>query len=80
MTKSRPFLWILIIAAVAGGGYYGWKIVLDLKNGKQHELDVGSNYAPPRDLFAYILAALDANRAPQPATPFGPAISSDTEM
>jgi multidrug efflux system membrane fusion protein len=24
MKKSRPFLWILIIAAVAGGGYYGW--------------------------------------------------------
>lgn len=64
----------------SGGGYYGWKIVLDLKNGKQRELDVGSNYAPPRDLFAYILAALDANRAPQPAAPFGPAISSDTEM
>jgi multidrug efflux system membrane fusion protein len=25
MKKSRPILWILIIAAVAGGGYYGWK-------------------------------------------------------
>jgi hypothetical protein len=54
--------------------------VLDLKNGKQHELDVGANYAPPRDLFAYILAALDANKAPQPAAPFGPAMSSDSEM
>jgi hypothetical protein len=64
----------------SGGGYYGWKIVLDLKNGKQHELDVGANYAPPRDLFAYILAALDANKAPQPAAPFGPAMSSDSEM
>ncbi|SFO33135.1 membrane fusion protein, multidrug efflux system [Bradyrhizobium sp. Ghvi] len=25
MKKSRPVLWIVIIAAVAGGGYYGWK-------------------------------------------------------
>lgn len=25
MKKSRPILWILIIAAVAGGGYYGWQ-------------------------------------------------------
>jgi multidrug efflux system membrane fusion protein len=25
MKKSRPFLWILIIAALAGGGYYGWQ-------------------------------------------------------
>ncbi|MBR0788625.1 efflux RND transporter periplasmic adaptor subunit [Bradyrhizobium manausense] len=25
MKKSRPILWIVIIAAVAGGGYYGWK-------------------------------------------------------
>ncbi|MDA9430784.1 efflux RND transporter periplasmic adaptor subunit [Bradyrhizobium sp. CCBAU 51627] len=24
MKKSRPILWIVIIAAVAGGGYYGW--------------------------------------------------------
>ncbi|WP_234680774.1 efflux RND transporter periplasmic adaptor subunit [Bradyrhizobium monzae] len=25
MKKSRPILWIVIIAAVAGGGYYGWQ-------------------------------------------------------
>lgn len=25
MKKSRPILWILIIAAVAGSGYYGWQ-------------------------------------------------------
>lgn len=25
MKKSRPILWILVIAAVAGGGYYGWQ-------------------------------------------------------
>ncbi|MGX4772494.1 efflux RND transporter periplasmic adaptor subunit [Bradyrhizobium guangdongense] len=25
MKKSRPVLWIVIIAAVAGGGYYGWQ-------------------------------------------------------
>lgn len=25
MKQSRPILWILIIAAVAGGGYYGWQ-------------------------------------------------------
>lgn len=25
MKNSRPILWILVIAAVAGGGYYGWQ-------------------------------------------------------
>lgn len=25
MKKSRPILWTLVIAAVAGGGYYGWQ-------------------------------------------------------
>lgn len=25
MKKSRPILWILVIAAVAGSGYYGWQ-------------------------------------------------------
>lgn len=25
MKNSRPILWILVIAAVAGGGYYGWR-------------------------------------------------------
>jgi len=64
----------------SGAGNYNWKIVLDLRNGEQHELDVGANYAPPRDLYAYILAALDAHRAPQPLAPFGPTMSSDSEL
>lgn len=63
----------------SGGGNYGWKIVLDLGKGKKKEYDVGSNYGPARDLYAYILAALNARRSPQPAAPFGPAMQSDAE-
>ncbi len=63
----------------SGGGNYGWQIVLDLRNGQKHEFDVGSNYGPARDLYAYALAALNAGRAPQPVAPFGPAMRTDAE-
>lgn len=68
----------------SGGGNYGWQIVLDLRNGKKHEFDVGGNYGPARDLYAYILAALNTRRPALPvapsAAPFGPAMSSDSEL
>ena len=63
----------------SGGGNYGWQIVLDLRNGKKHEFDVGGNYGPARDLYAYALAALNAGRPAQPVAPFGPAMHSDSE-
>ncbi|HEV8192740.1 MAG TPA: hypothetical protein VGP82_14845 [Ktedonobacterales bacterium] len=63
----------------SGGGEYGWQIVLDLRNGKKQEFDVGANYGPPRDLYAYVLAALNAGRSAQPVAPFGPAMRSDAE-
>lgn len=34
MKKSRPILWIVIIAAVAGGGYYGWQRFSGVEPGK----------------------------------------------
>jgi hypothetical protein len=64
----------------SGGGNYGWQIVLQMRNGKKTEYDVGGNYGNPRDLYAYILAALNARRPAQPtqaAAPFGPAMSSE---
>ncbi|HEU5347223.1 MAG TPA: hypothetical protein VFU63_01295 [Ktedonobacterales bacterium] len=48
----------------SSGGIYGWKIVLNMRKGKKTEYDVGSNYGPSRDLYAYILAALNAPRRP----------------
>jgi len=38
---------------------------------------VGSNYGPSRDLYAYILAALNARHPAQPNAPFGPAMRED---
>jgi hypothetical protein len=68
----------------SGGGNYGWQIVLAMRNGKKTEYDVGSNYGPARDLYAYVLAALNARRPAQPvarpAAPFGPAMESDAEQ
>ncbi len=61
----------------SGGGNYGWQIVLEMRNKKKTEYDVGSNYGPVRDLYAYILAALNARRTAQPADPFGPAMRGD---
>jgi hypothetical protein len=61
----------------SGGGNYGWQIVLEMRNGKKTEYDVGSNYGPVRDLYAYILAALNASRPAQPSAPFGPAMRGD---
>jgi hypothetical protein len=61
----------------SGGGNYGWQIVLELRNGKKAEYDVGSNYGPSRDLYAYILAALNARHPAQPNAPFGPAMRED---
>ncbi|HKW24042.1 MAG TPA: hypothetical protein VJO13_21885, partial [Ktedonobacterales bacterium] len=49
----------------SGGGNYGWQIVLEMRNGKKTEYDVGSNYGPVRDLYAYILAALNTSRPAQ---------------
>lgn len=63
----------------SGGGNYGWQIVLQMRNGKKTEYDVGANYGPPRDLYAYILAALSARRPAQPVAPFGPAMQSEEE-
>ncbi|MGE5334625.1 MAG: hypothetical protein ACM3N4_07995 [Nitrososphaerota archaeon] len=63
----------------SGGGNYGWKIVLAMRNGKKQEYDVGSNYGPARDLYAYILAALNARRPAQPAAPYGATMRSDAE-
>ena len=61
----------------SGGGNYGWQIVLEMRNGKKTEYDVGSNYGPSRDLYAYILAALNARHPAQPNAPFGPAMRED---
>ena len=67
----------------SGGGNYGWQIVLAMRNGKKTEYDVGNIHGPARDLYAYVLAALNARRPAQPvarpAAPFGPAMESDAE-
>jgi len=72
----------------SGGGFYGWQIVLDMRSGKKREFDVGGNYGPSRDLYAYVLAAMNARRpvqvgAPTPfgaPSPFGAGMQSDSEM
>ncbi len=61
----------------SGGGNYGWQIILEMRNRKKTEYDVGSNYGPARDLYAYILAALNIHRQAQPSAPFGPAMRGD---
>jgi multidrug efflux system membrane fusion protein len=46
MKKSRPILWILIIAAVAGGGYYGWQRFSTPEAGKAQTAQKGPPRAP----------------------------------
>ncbi|UVO34302.1 efflux RND transporter periplasmic adaptor subunit [Bradyrhizobium arachidis] len=46
MKKSRPILWIVIIAAVAGGGYYGWKRFSASEAGKTQTAQKGAPRAP----------------------------------
>jgi multidrug efflux system membrane fusion protein len=46
MKKSRPILWILIIAAVAGGGYYGWQRFSAPEAGKTQTAQKGPPRAP----------------------------------
>lgn len=42
MKKSRPILWIVIIAAVAGGGYYGWQRFSTSEAGKAQTAQKGA--------------------------------------
>jgi membrane fusion protein, multidrug efflux system len=46
MKKSRPILWILIIAAVAVGGYYGWQRYSAPEAGKAQTAQKGPPRAP----------------------------------
>jgi multidrug efflux system membrane fusion protein len=46
MKKSRPFLWILIIAAVAVGGYYGWQRYSAAEAAKTQTAQKGAPRAP----------------------------------
>src|SRR5438445_9489536 len=46
MKKSRPILWILIIAAVAVGGYYGWQRFSAPEAGKAQTAQKGPPRAP----------------------------------
>src|SRR3569832_565610 len=46
MKKSRPVLWIVIIAAVAAGGYYGWKHFSAPEAGKAQTAQKGPPRAP----------------------------------
>ncbi|MCG2666404.1 efflux RND transporter periplasmic adaptor subunit [Bradyrhizobium sp. GCM10023182] len=46
MKKSRPILWIVIIAAVAGGGYYGWQRYRAAEAGKAQTAQKGAPRAP----------------------------------
>jgi membrane fusion protein, multidrug efflux system len=46
MKKSRPILWIVIIAAVAGGGYYGWQRFSASGAGKAQTAQKGPARAP----------------------------------
>ncbi|WP_298873090.1 efflux RND transporter periplasmic adaptor subunit [uncultured Bradyrhizobium sp.] len=46
MKKSRPILWIIIIAAVAGGGYYGWKRHQATEAAKAQTAQKGAPRAP----------------------------------
>ena len=63
----------------SGGGNYGSRDrPRDARNGKKTEYDVGSNYGPSRDLYAYILAALNTRRPAQSAAPFGPTMRGDS--
>jgi multidrug efflux system membrane fusion protein len=46
MKKSRPILWIVIIAAVAGGGYYGWQRYQAAEAAKAQTAQKGPPRAP----------------------------------
>lgn len=46
MKKSRPILWILIIAAVASAGYYGWQKYGSPDTGKAQTAQKGPPRAP----------------------------------
>lgn len=46
MKKSRPILWILVIAAVAVGGYYGWQRFSAPGAGKAQTAQKGGPRAP----------------------------------
>ena len=46
MKKSRPILWIVIIAAVAGGGYYGWQRYQASEAAKAQTAQKGAPRAP----------------------------------
>lgn len=46
MKKSRPILWILVIAAVAVGGYYGWQRFSAPEAGKAQTAQKGGPRAP----------------------------------
>ena len=46
MKKSRPILWVVIIAAVAGGGYYGWQRYSAFEAGKAQTAQKGPPRAP----------------------------------
>ncbi|MBK3663951.1 efflux RND transporter periplasmic adaptor subunit [Bradyrhizobium diazoefficiens] len=46
MKKSRPILWILVIAAVAVGGYYGWQRFSAPEAGKTQTAQKGGPRAP----------------------------------
>jgi hypothetical protein len=45
-----------------GGGDFGWQLVATLRSGEKLALDIGNNYGPGRELYAYVLAALNASR------------------
>ncbi|MBR0713298.1 efflux RND transporter periplasmic adaptor subunit [Bradyrhizobium liaoningense] len=47
MKKSRPILWILIIAAVALAGYFGWQRFLPPEAAKTQTAQKGPPRAPP---------------------------------
>src|SRR5947208_8620778 len=46
MKKSRPILWILILAAVASAGYYGWQKFGSPEAGKTQTAQKGPPRAP----------------------------------
>jgi len=45
-----------------GGGDLGWQLVATLRSGEKLELDIGNNYGPGREVYAYLLASLNASR------------------
>jgi hypothetical protein len=45
-----------------GSGLMGWQLVAQLRSGAKLEFDIGNNYGPGRELYAYALAGLSAAR------------------